>query len=96
MIFEKIDSKFLVIFLIMPKYLYIYSRQKMRSITTIVPLTNSCTVKYICGVILHSSTRVRVQRPTKTGIFKKIVENPKIFRPPQDCLNCGGTGCSRC
>ena len=68
----------------------------MRSITTIVPLTNSCTVKYICGVILHSSARVRSQRPTKTGIFKKIVENPKIFRPPCDCLNCNGTGCQFC
>jgi hypothetical protein len=81
----------------MPKYLYILPRQKMRSITTIVPLTNSCTVKYICGVILHrSTTRVRVQRPTKTGIFKKNVEDSKIFRPPCDCLNCGGTGCGRC
>ena len=63
---------------------------------SLIPFRKSSVVKFIYDAVSRNSSRVRVQRPAKAGIFKKTGGHPDIFGPCVDCLACGGTGCSRC
>ncbi len=74
---------------------------------SLIPFRKSSAIKFIYDAVSRNFTEVRVQKPAKAGIFKKIKTNkktdqipiggyPDISRPHQDGCGCEGRGCILC